>query len=371
MRILHIGKYYPPHNGGIEKTTQDIVEGLNQLGIKCDVLALSDDKEVEDYSDKSYNVFITATNLKAYSGAVSLNYIKKFKSIANDYDIIHVHFPNPIACLAILSSNTKAKIVIHWHSDIMNKPLLYFFYKPLEKKALKKATRIIVTSANYLKFSNVLKCYKDKCLILPSCCEPVPSKDNLFLRQKYGLSNELKIIFSLGRLVTYKGFEYLIESGKYLNGKYRIYIGGDGPLMDDLQMKIRKLKLEDQVILLGKLTDEEVSDYYNLCDIFCLPSIKKSEAFGLVQCEAFSIGKPVISTSIVGSGVSWVNQNNVTGKVVSPMDAQAIANAIIEICSDNTLYEHLSKNAIERYRAFFKKEFMIDQLVKYYKDILI
>jgi len=369
MKILHLGKYYPPHKGGIEKTTQDIVEGLNSNGINCDVIALSDKANRLINDGKQYKIYFENSNLKAFSGSFSFDYVRRLKKIANEYDIIHVHFPNPIAGLALLYAKPNAKIVIHWHSDIINKPILYFFYAPLEKRVLKIASEILVTSPNYLEKSKPLKRYNNKCKLLPSCCDPVQKRDGLKLRFEKEINKSTTTIFSLGRLVPYKGFGYLIESAKYLDDNYKIYIGGDGPLYKKLESQIRKNKLQKKVILLGRLTDNEVTDYYNLCDIFCLPSIEKSEAFGLVQCEAFSVGKPVVSTMIEGSGVSWVNQDNITGKTVLPKSGKAIADAIKEIGQNPDLKMRMSQNAIKRYQESFRKEIMIDQIIKYYKNL--
>lgn len=371
MRILHLGKYYPPHKGGIEKTTLDIVEGLNDLSVECNVLVLADLNENFDYTQKNYKVYTSTTQLKAFSGALSIQYLKLFNRIAKEYDIIHVHFPNPIASLALLITRPKAKIIIHWHSDIVNKPLLYFFYKPLERKVLKMAANIIGTTQNYIENSAPLKDFQGKCRVLPSCCEPVPLKKGIDLNERYKTFEKRFIIFSLGRLVPYKGFEYLIESAKYLHESCLILIGGDGPLRENLKKKIRDENVSNKVSLLGPLSENELVDLYNLCHVFCLPSVHKSEAFGLVQCEAFSIGKPVISTSIEGSGVSWVNQHDQTGKIVPPKSAIHLARAIEELRLNPDLYSKLSVQAKNRYQNLFRKELMINKVIEYYKNIIV
>nr|EID9259045.1 glycosyltransferase [Escherichia coli] len=96
-----------------------------------------------------------------------------------------------------------------------------------------------------------------------------------------------KIIFSLGRLVYYKGFEYLVESAKFLPDDYIILIGGNGEEKQKLLELIQRYKLEDKVKLLGFIRHEELSSYFAASNVFCLPSIEKSEAFGVVQLEAF------------------------------------------------------------------------------------
>ena len=154
-----------------------------------------------------------------------------------------------------------------------------------------------------------------------------------------------KIIFSLGRLVYYKGFEYLIDSAKYLSEDYIILIGGIGPLYKELDNKIKLLKLENKVKLLGRIEDNDLGNYYEACDIYCLSSIVKSEAFGIVQIEAMSFSKPVIATKIKGSGVDWVNKHKESGINVNPKNGEELANAIKKIISNHNLYKKYSQGA--------------------------
>ena len=118
-----------------------------------------------------------------------------------------------------------------------------------------------------------------------------PNEENVrAIREKY---NGKKLIFSVGRLVGYKGHKYLIDSAKYLPEDYVILIGGNGPLFNTMQQQIEEENLNDKVVLLGRLSDEELADYYGACDLFCLSSIWKTEAFGMVQIEAMSCGTTI------------------------------------------------------------------------------
>ena len=108
------------------------------------------------------------------------------------------------------------------------------------------------------------------------------------IREKYPCK---KIVFSLGRLVAYKGYEYLIEAARFLDDDYVLLIGGTGPLKAELDEKIKMLGLEGKVVLLGRVSDEDLPAYYGACELFCLSSVQKTEAFGIVQIEAMSCGK--------------------------------------------------------------------------------
>ena len=100
--------------------------------------------------------------------------------------------------------------------------------------------------------------------------------------------------------------------------------------------------------------------------MFVLGSVMKTEAFGIVQLEAMSCGKPVIATHIPGSGTDWVNEDGVSGLNVPPCDAKALAEAMVNVCGDG--YEAFSRGARERYERLFTFDRMIEGALKTYED---
>jgi rhamnosyl/mannosyltransferase len=187
------------------------------------------------------------------------------------------------------------------------------------------------------------------------------------LRERYG---NKKIVFSLGRLVHYKGFKYLVDAARYLDDSYLVIIGGSGMLKDELQQQIHDYGLEQRVKMVGRISDEDLPSYYGACDIYCLSSIMKTEAFALVQLEAMSCGKPVVSCNIEGSGVPWVNKDDYSGLVVEPENGKALADAIRRIMEDKALYYTYSAGARSRYIELFKKQRMIDRCLELYSQLL-
>ena len=137
-----------------------------------------------------------------------------------------------------------------------------------------------------------------------------------------------------------------------------------------MQDQIFNHNLQNKVKLLGKIPFEELGAYYELCDIFCLPSTERSEAFGVVQIEAMAFEKPIISTSIQGSGVDWVNLNDVSGIIVPPKDANKLAETIIELLTNEKKYQQLSVGAKKRYEEVFTKDKMVDSFKSLYLEIL-
>ena len=178
-----------------------------------------------------------------------------------------------------------------------------------------------------------------------------------------------KIVFSLGRLVAYKGYCFLIDAARYLGEEYVVLIGGTGALRESLERQVRESGLEDKVRLLGRVSDEELPAYYGACDVFCLSSVQKTEAFGIVQIEAMSCGKPVVATNIPKSGVSWVNAHGVSGLNVAPGNAEELATAIGEVTRDEETYRRYAEGAANRYRELFTHEQMINNCIRIYMEL--
>ncbi len=369
MKVLHIGKYYPPFLGGIEKVNFDLVETLIQQGVQTDVFCFNHEVGRE-VTYKGYKIHRTAVWMTKFSTPISFSIFKDLREIYKDYDIIHIHMPNPTAALAFQFLPFKGKIVLHWHLDIVKQKLVKVGYKAFQTHILKKADAIIVTSPDYLESSKDLKPYKNKCYVIPLGIDDSYLTENLKFRDKLVLKyNDKKVIFSLGRLIYYKGFEYLIEAAKYLDANTLILIGGIGVLKEKLQKQIEDNNLQEKVKLISKIPETELAEYYNRADVFCLPSIERSEAFGIVLLEAMASSCPVISTSM-GSGTSWVNTHQETGLVVPAKNAKALANAIKLITENKDLNDRFSKNALARFHEHFKLEQMTQRTLDLYQNLL-
>lgn len=368
MKILQLGKFYPIR-GGVEKVEYDLMLGLSLRGIDCDMMcAVTEKGGVRRINDHA-SLIGCDTVVKAAATMISPNMIFRLREVCNNYDIIHIHHPDPMACMALYFSGYKGPVVLHWHSDILKQKLLLKFFQPFQEWLLRRADIIVGTTPVYVKESPYLQNYQHKIDSFPIGCVSCALKQDAPnpLKERYA---GRKMIFSLGRLVEYKGYEYLIEAAKYLSEEYVVVIGGVGPLRDRLQQQIEQLNLGGKVILLGFLSDEEVQLYYDACTLFCLSSVFKTEAFGIVQIEAMSCAKPLVATTIPGSGTHWVNEHNVSGLNVEPCNARAIAEAIVQITQDEQTYQRFCEGSHARYKKEFTYERMIDNCLGIYKKVL-
>jgi rhamnosyl/mannosyltransferase len=172
------------------------------------------------------------------------------------------------------------------------------------------------------------------------------------------------MVLSVGRLVPYKGFTHLVEAAAWLPEGWKVVIGGEGPLRGELEEQIRARGLQGKVVLEGYLPQEQLPSYFAACDAFVLSSVMKTEAFWIVQIEAMSLGKPVVATTVEGSGMAWVNAHGESGLNVPPGDARALAAALMDVVAGRERY---GKAARERFRELFTTERMIEKIKRIYE----
>jgi rhamnosyl/mannosyltransferase len=369
MKILQLGKFYPIR-GGVEKVMYDLISGLSKLGVECDMMCAETKGSgtVRDI-DTGAHIHSFHSWAKIASTTIAPSMISSLRGRCNEYDLIHIHHPDPMAAIALRMSGYKGPVVLHWHADIIKSKTMLKVYEPLQEWLIRRSDVIVTTSPVTIEHSPALARHRSRTLCIPigitgltEDIEEAPS-----IRQRFAGK---KIIFSLGRLVPYKGYKYLLEAATMLPDDYVVLIGGEGPLRDSLEHMRQSSGVNDKVIFLGRVPDDMIPAYYSACDIFCLPSVMKTEAFGIVQIEAMSLGKPVVATKIKGSGTAWVNKSGVSGLNVDPGDARQLADALRSIGDDPELYARLSAGARERFHSTFTLDCMVNQCHELYKTLI-
>jgi rhamnosyl/mannosyltransferase len=170
-----------------------------------------------------------------------------------------------------------------------------------------------------------------------------------------------RVLF-VGRLVYYKGVDVLLEAMASLAARAQkpgtLLVIGEGPLEPELRARATALGISNQVRLLGRVPDADLPAYYRAADVFVLPSVARTEAFGVVQVEAMASGVPVVSTNLP-TGVPWVNQDGITGLVVPPGDSRALADALGRLLDDPALRARLGEAAAARAALRFSRDRMV------------
>ncbi|MBI4325565.1 MAG: glycosyltransferase [Chloroflexi bacterium] len=363
MRILELGKFYPPHFGGIETLLRSFCEGFVRMGAEVDCVVANDQTRTVHEDINGVRVHRLASLGVVFSTSLCPAYGLSVGRYAPD--LCHAHFPNPLADLAVLRSRAKIPFVLTYHSDVIRQAAWMKLYQPLLNRLLARAARIVVATPKHIEYSPWLGAFRKKCEVIPfgiSLAKFAPTETSC--RRVQELRAETKgrpVLLTIGRLVGYKGQGYLIEAARELDAV--VWLVGTGPLENELKGQVNRLGLKDRIRFWGALADEDLPALIQACDVFVLPSITPNEAFGLVQIEAMACAKPVVSCAL-RSGVPYVNQDGVTGLIVPPADAAALRTALQRLFSDEAWRKRLG----EAGRARAEKEFEESVMVRRYWD---
>lgn len=378
-RILHIGKFFPPFAGGMEYFLSDLLPALQKQGIE--VAALVHDHLLpwqrarsahSREAEWSFPVYRAPCYGRLLYAPVSPQFpiwlsriIRQFKP-----DILHLHVPNTSAFWAMaLPSARRLRWVIHWQADVVASrhdkilALAYPCYRPFEQHLLAMASAIIVASPPYLESSRSLASWRSKCQVIPLGIDPArlpePSMaESAAAHQLWGDQRWLRVL-AIGRLTYYKGHEILLQAIAALPNTCLILVG-TGEREEKLRLLIERLKLKERVILQGSCTEARRNALLATCDIFCLPSIERTEAFGVALLEAMRFARPVVASRIKGSGVGWVVSDKETGTLCQPGDPVSLVQALRCLSTAPRQREAFGKAGRER----FYNHFQIDQIAE-------
>ncbi len=362
MRLCMVSKHFHPYAGGLEARVLELGRWLVGHGEEVVVLTSHEentlDEEVVDGVEvRRSSVWLTLFNALLAPGIL-------MQLFSERYDVIDVNLPDPVsgifACAA--SMLRRKPLFVTYHADIVKEGLLQYVFKllyyPFLWLTLRRAVKVFVTSPNYAESSPVLKYFMDKVIVASSFVDPrrYSGVDGSGLRKKLALSG--KMVLFVGRLVPYKGLEYLIRACEGLKD-VTLVIVGDGPLKAGLESMA-----SSNVVFAGRVSDERLPEYYAACDVFALPSVTRQEAFGLVLVEAMASGKPVISTNF--SGMPYVVGD--AGLLVEPRDPDALREALEKILYDSELAAELSARARKRVSELFTRDVVCSRLLEVYKS---
>jgi glycosyltransferase involved in cell wall biosynthesis len=336
-RVLHIGKFFPPHRGGMESFLSDLIQTQRDQGIDSHAL-VHGQAQAED----APWLRRVPVQVQLIYAPIALGFRSALARAIRDIQpgVLHLHLPNNSVFWALtLASARQIPWVVHWHSDVivsderMALRLAYTLYRPFEQAVLDRAERIIVTSPPYLQASEPLRHWHLKCAIVPLGISPqlAPATALSPLWQ----TGRLKLL-SIGRLAHYKGFDTLIRA---VSGTphLQLIIAGQGECKAELQALVHASTPSGStpnVQLVGEVTETQKHQLLSSCDAFCLASTERTEAFGMVLLEAMAHAKPCIVSQLHGSGMPWVVSNSNAGLSNLPVgDANAWRQALAPLAS--------------------------------------
>lgn len=392
MRVLHIGKFYPPYPGGIERSSADLCTELarRRVGVSMLAHAAPGERGRTSASD-GVHVTLAACHAQLLYAPISPTFPLLLGRLIAERrpDLLHLHMPNASAFWTLLSpAARRLPWIVHWHADV---PLdirragvraMYRLYRPFEQALLRHAHAVIATSAPYRDSSTALAPWLDKTHVIPLGIGADEANDSYVANasapassaaQDVGLwpaadGANLRVL-AVGRLSYYKGFDVLLRAIARVREASLLLIGS-GECEAQLKALARDLGIDARVRFAGHVDDTTLARAYCEAEVFCLPSIERTEAFGMVLLEAMRAQLPVIASAIAGSGVGYVVADGVSGILVAPGDDDALANALERVAGDEHIRARLGAGGAARWREEFTLDRCADRMLDLYRSIV-
>jgi|SRR3989339_81859 len=341
MKIAQIVCAYPPYYGGMGNVVFNLASGLTARGHEVEVITpqyeTKEDhlaiQDLEDYGKRLKPVF-------QWGKAA---YLPQIAKELDRFDLVHLHYPFFGTANLVRRWKTKhpeKPLVVTYHMDTRAqgvKGLIFKYYSRFWlPRILSAADLLLVSSFDYLRASqasSLYQCQPEKWRELPLGVDIerfCPRQKPVTWQLVHGLDQNLPTLLFVGGMDQahyFKGVKILLQAMYLLKKqgkKLQVVLVGDGDLRPDYELFARSLGITDLVRFVGQVSDDELPDYYNLADLFVLPSTTVGEAFGLVLLEAMASGVPVLAADL--PGVRLVAQEG--GKVFPVGQSVALAREI-------------------------------------------
>ena len=364
IRVAHVGKFYPPITGGMERVVQSLCTVTKGRLDNCVLAFNTTARTVREEVD---GVPVTRVATWGTAGSVPIAPSLAGQLSRLDADVMILHEPNPWALVSYAAVKPRIPLAIWFHSEVVRPVLQYrLFYAPFARPAYRAARRFLVSSAALAEHAVTLQPYRDLVSVIPFGIDVdawQPSDDERCRAVEIRRDAGRPIVLFAGRHVPYKGVPTLIEAAAPLD--VSVVMLGDGPMRETWAKLGKAQRGRASYSFPGEVPDHELRAQLLASRMFVLPSVTRAEAFGYIQLEAMACGTPVISTALP-TGVPWVNES---GVVVPAGDAGALRAAIDELATDSELASRLGERGQERARSVFTLDGMADRLVSVCQEL--
>jgi len=287
-----------------------------------------------------------------------LSFFLKSLSLCGKVDVLHAQWIPSGVIAALVKKITGKPVVLYVHGATVFLGL----FKSLTGFALRNADFVFFNSS-YTKRKALEIAQVENCAVLSPGIDVQRFSGNRgkgFVRKKHGIATSAPVVFSLGRLVERKGFEYLIRAMQSVKSNAVLVLAGSGPMEKELKDLTRRLGLENRVVFAGRIPAKELPLYYADCNVFVLPAIVDSkgdtEGLGMVLAEAMASGKPVIASRV--GGIPDVVVDKVNGFLVEQKKPKELAQKINTLLGNSARRQRMGKAG----RAFANKKFSWDRV---------
>ena len=381
LRVTMVNKYYsPPHLGGVETVVRTLSEGLvEDAGARVRALVSNESRVCAEETIGGVDVVRLPRHLSLSSAPVAAGMPGALRDEMTRIgpagpeppDVVNLHSPYPWGELSFLRASPAVPSVVLYHSDIVRQKRLLAAYRPFLERFLDRVDLIVTSSPNIVRHSQLLAPRAEKCRVVPfglpaRSLAAAPAVLRRAAELRAAREGRRTVLF-VGRLVYYKGVDVLVRAMAGVDAD--LVLIGHGPLEGELRQLASSAGIATRVDFLAPQSDDELAAWYHAADVFCLPSVARSEAFGLVQIEAHAAGTPVVSTDLP-TGVPFANRDGVTGLIVQPGDQLALAAALSRLLGDDELRARLGGQAQTRALREFTVPRMVARTLDVYAEAI-
>jgi len=370
-KVLHVYRtYFPDPPGGLQEAIRQIAFSTANYGFRNTIYTLSPTPYPKVIIRSEADVVRNRSWLAPASCDIGglASFITFFR-LSKKTDVLHYFFPWPFTDVLHAIVRPEKPVLLTYISDVVRQRWLGVMYEPLMWRTLRGMKIIVANSPAYAETSTILShpSIKDKVRIIPLGIEessyPKVEDDGVF--ERIAIDAKEPFILFLGVLRYYKGLQFLLKAAKNIGAK--IVIAGSGPEKERLQALADELMLSN-VVFAGQVTNEEKVALLKSCRALVLPSHLRSEAFGMVLVEASMFKKPLISCEI-GTGTSYVNEDEVTGFVVPPESPEALSQAMNTLLTNEQLAVQMGEAARTRYENLFSGQVLGKAYAELFREL--
>lgn len=387
LRVVHLGKYYPPAQGGVEQHTRYLAQGLTQLG--CQVAVVVVNHQNGRGQDVTFRPAAVTADCQEWDGAVRVYRVGRwFHAWRTDVcphlpkllgqlqrsfrpHLWHLHAPNITMLAALLVLPGLSPLVIAHHSDIVRQRIAKYLVRPAEVRLYRRAQALVSLSADYATGSPLLRRFWSKVFVVPLGIDVTtysqPEAGVLEEAERWQRRYGQPLWLCVGRMTPYKGFDVALAALRQVPGQ--LLLVGSGPEEARWRQLAEHLGVQERVHFLGAVEEAVLRVAYRAATALWFPSRNRAEAYGLVQVEAMASGCPVINTAIPHSGVPWVCRHEQEGLTVPVGDAAALAQAAYRLWQDAALRVRLATGASRR-AAEFDYRLMSQRYLDVYQRVI-
>ncbi|MDO8425186.1 MAG: glycosyltransferase family 4 protein [bacterium] len=360
MVIVHAVSTYPPYRGGMGNVARALVERTQARGHDVRAVTPAGERWRVRYGNAAWCPGMRHT-------------IEQLQP-----DIVHLHWPfiggvRPVLSWRLHDGAQRRRLIVQYHMDLIAGGWRGMLFRQYERSTLpwvlRFADRVVVTSLDYARGGALvphIATLGDRLAEIPLGVDT--GRFHEYKKQETGNGEPPILLFvgGLDRAHAFKGVPVLLEALARTPG-VQLRIVGDGDLRASFAARAQALGIADRVTFLGAVSDDTLPGVYQQADVVVLPSVSRSEAFGLVLLEGMASGKPCIASDL--PGVRTVVRDGETGWLVPPGDAAALADRLAWIVTHRDAVRVMGERAAALVAQRYDWERITDQWVALYQRV--